>query len=137
MGKSALRQLMMTDDLQTSGRWSSYLRAASESVLLVVLILSAVPSWCETPTCTPASWITVAANPTPRYGNAGVANPAGVYFYSIGGSNITSMLNNHDRYDLANNTWVPRAHITIAVQDARAGYVPGPRGEANRIIVLG
>jgi hypothetical protein len=127
----------MTDDLQASGHWPRTLRSASESVLLIALILSPAPSWCETPTCTPTSWITVAANPTPRYGNAGVAELTGVYFYSIGGSNITGMLNNHDRYDLANNTWVPRAPIPIAVQDARAVYVPGPGGAASRIFVLG
>jgi len=68
-------------------------------------------------------WTVVAPLPTARYGVGGASD--GVFYYAVGGSSITAMLPNVDRYDPVSNTWTARAPIPTAVQDAPVVFAGG------------
>jgi hypothetical protein len=68
-------------------------------------------------------WTVVAPLPTARYGNGGAGD--GTFYYSVGGSNIASMVPDVFRYDPVGDTWTSRAPIPTAVQDAPVVFAGG------------
>src|SRR5207244_7577221 len=83
------------------------------------------------PTCVPgAAWVTVAPLNGARYGNSGASD--GTYYYSVSGSNLSSMLADVQRYDPVADTWTTRAPIPSAVQDAPVVY-----GNNGKLYVFG